>query len=247
MKRFAALTGIGIIALAVVVLNDEWPFNRTPSVTSSPTFSMTPGEVSILPGRSTATPAYASPTPPPTVPGAPVVTSPFTFPTPYPSTSPTPRQDCTTVFPLDSVESIDFGQTTIPQLEASFGRATRISGRPSRVRFDESGCTLFVTIGAQEALEAELDGYGTLELLLDHYGTPAAAGISQGNLTLVMTGYTVLLYPDQGAIALFDVGPEELTRATPVSALYFRPAYQVESQVKRLNLALFDWQPPLPE
>jgi hypothetical protein len=160
--------------------------------------------------------------------------------------SPTPLHDCSTVFPLDSVESINFGQTTIPQLEASFGHATRISGRPPRVRFDEAGCTLFITLGVQEALEAELDGYGTLQLLLDHYGPPAAAGISQGNLTLVMTGYTVLLYPEQGIIALFEVGPEELTPTTPVSTLYFRPVYEVESQVKRLNLARFDWQPPLP-
>ena len=175
----------------------------------------------------------------------PQVTSPFTFPTALPDSSPTPANDCTDVFPLDSVEAIEFGQTTIPQLEASFGRASYVGGRPTRFRFEAEGCTLRVSVGVQEALEAELVSYGTLGLLLDRYGPPAAAGISQGNLTLLVTGYTVLLYPEEGIIAIFDIAPGQLKRDTPVSTLYFRASYTVEKQVQRLNLLLTDFQPPL--
>lgn len=248
MKRLfiISLSGIGIIALGVVMLSDGWQFNRAPSVISSPPFSPTPGVIGMLPGRSTETPSPVTPTVEPTAQGTPVVTSPFVFPTSLPSISPTPLHDCMTVFPLDSVEAINFGQTTLSQLEASFGHATRMSGRPPRLRFDDQGCSLFVTLGTQEAEEAELDSYGTLQFLLDRYGPPEAVGITQGNLTMLLIGYAVLLYPEKGVIAIFDVDPETLTLTTPVTELHLRSPYQVDRQVKRFNLLLVDWQPPLP-
>jgi hypothetical protein len=87
--------------------------------------------------------------------------------------------------------------------------------------------------------------YGTLDLILERYGSPAAVGLSQGNLTLPMVDNAVLLYPELGVIAIFDVSPDELNRSTPVSTLYFRAPFEVEQQVTRLNLSPVEWQPPL--
>jgi hypothetical protein len=198
--------------------------------------------VSNLPGRSTATPDVFDIT---TIPQTPLVTSPFTFPTSPPDYLPTPAQDCTGVFPLDSVEAIEFGQTTVPQLEASFGHPVYQGGRPMRFRFEDKGCILLVIMGINEAQEAELLMYGTLDLILERYGSPAAVGLSQGNLTLPMVDSAVLLYPELGIIAIFDVSPDELTRSTPVSTLYFRAPFEVDQQITRLNLSPVEWQPPL--
>jgi hypothetical protein len=199
-----------------------------------------------LPGRHTPTPASVTPFVHPTISITPLVTSPFTFPTRPPDISPTPTSDCTPVFPIESVERIDFGETTVTQLEAAFGRADFPSGRPPRLRFEDGGCMLIVTLGIQEALEAELVNYGSLGLLLDRYGPPGTVGISQGNLTLLTTGNAVLLYPDQGVIAIFDAGPDEISRATTVGQLIFRPPYTANKQITRLHLRpVEDWVPPL--
>jgi hypothetical protein len=172
-----------------------------------------------------------------------VLTSPDLFSTRTPS--PTPAIDCTSIFPLDNVATIDFGQTTISQLEASFGRAERIGGRAVQVRFDEQGCSLWVTLGGQQALDAELADYGTLADLLDWYGTPEAVGVSQGNLTLMVPGQAVLLYADAGVIAIFESDPDLLTLDSPIQSLQLRPAYTLEKQVKRLNLRLIEWHSPV--
>jgi hypothetical protein len=199
-----------------------------------------------LPIRATPTPSSATPFMLPTALITPMVTSPFTFPTRPPDVSPTPAHDCTSVFPLESVERITFGETTATQLEAAFGRAVSRGGRPPALRFERGTCTLIVTLGIQEAQEAELRSYGSLGLLLDRYGPPAAVGISQGNLTLLAVGNAVLLYPDQGLIAIFDAEPDALDRATPISHLYFRPAYATDKQIARLNLrSVENWSPPL--
>jgi hypothetical protein len=175
-----------------------------------------------------------------------LVTSPFTFPTRPPEISPTPASDCTAVFPIESVERIEFGETTVAQLEATFGHAGFPAGRPPRLRFEDDGCMLLVTLGIQEALEAELVNYGSLGLLLDRYGPPPAVGISQGNLTLLTVGNAVLLYPDQGVIAICAAGPDEISRATTVGQLVFRPPYTADQQITRLNLQpVEDWVPPL--
>ena len=81
--------------------------------------------VTELPGRATPTLPAA-----PTALPAPQVTSPFTLPTPLPTHSPTPARDCTAIFPLENVEAIALGQTTLVQLQAAFGRAVRERGRP---------------------------------------------------------------------------------------------------------------------
>jgi hypothetical protein len=199
-----------------------------------------------LPGRATATPPpaatiFATRTPDVT----PLATSPFTFPTTPPDQSPTPSRDCTTVFPLENVEAIEFNRTTVTQLEASFGQATYRGGRPVTFRFESSGCTLNVAVAGDVAQEAELLSYGTLDLLLDRYGEPAAVGIAEGNLVLVWAGSTVLLYPEEGVIAIFDAVPDALTRDSPVYSLQFRPPYDVDQQVTRLNLRPVTWEPPL--
>jgi hypothetical protein len=242
MKRALLLITASAVALILwyALRPERLP---APMVLSSITPSPRP---TGLPARATATPSGATPFQHPTVQLTPLVTSPFTFPTRPPDTSPTPAGDCTPVFPIESVERIELGETTVTQLEAAFGRAAYHGGRPPRLRFEDGGCVLIVTLGIQEALEAELVNYGSLGLLLDRYGPPAAVGISQGNLTLLTTGNAVLLYPEEGLIAIFDAGPEALTRATTISHLHFRPPYTAEKQITRLNLRPVDhWTPPL--
>lgn len=248
MKRVllgAGLGGLVFLAVALVIgLPDSRPADATASQPGQDA-TLTPPP---LPGRatdaatvvSTAAPSASAPFAFGSPPATPLVTSPFNFPTPGPSS--TPSRDCTTVFPLDSIEAIDFAHTTLPQLEAAFGQAISQGGRPTRYRFESEGCTMLVSIMGQEA---ELPGYGTLDLLLERYGPPAAAGLSEGNLALVMVGYSVLFYPEQGMIALFDAPPDDLTRDTPVYTLFVRPPYEVEAQLRRLNVRPVDWLPPL--
>ncbi len=199
----------------------------------------------LLPGRATATPATPSPEVTPSATGTAAATSPFTFPTALPAVSPTPARDCTTVFPPDSLQAIEFGTTTIAQLEAAFGQADHVGGRPVRFRFSEEGCTLWITVGRDEALEAELNSYGTLDFLLERYGPPAAVGLSEGNLALPMVDYGILFYPEPGVIAFFAAEPGDLRRDSPVITLYLRPSYRVEDQLRRLNARAVDWEPPL--
>lgn len=232
MTRILVTFALGLLIAAALTPALFSPVVKTPGAAATPSPD--------LPGRRTPVPSPITPWP------SAQATSPFVFPTTPPEFSPTPMRACSSVFPLESVAAIQFGETTIPRLEASFGRSTRIGGRPIRLRFDEAGCTLWVTLGAQEAVEAELVDYGSLGLLLDHYGLPEAVGLSQGNLTLLFLDYTVLLYPEDGIIAIFDRQPEALTRSTPVTSLQIRPAFEVDAQITRLNLRpVEDWQPPL--
>jgi hypothetical protein len=248
MKHLLFVGGV-LLGLGVAVLMAWGRLSResaTPMAVSAATAALPTGVgFGGLPGRSTVTPANETPFALPTAPRTPVVTSPLAFPTPTPERSPTPARLCSTVFPIESVEAIRFGVTTLAQLEAAFGTATYQSGRPTRFRFEDEGCVLLVTIGVYEALAAELWAYGTLDLLLERYGPPAGVGVSQGNLTLLMVGNAVLLYPDAGIIAVFDAAPGDLTRATPISSLQFRPSYDLDAQFRRLNARAVDWQPPL--
>lgn len=236
-RAIILLPCLGVIWLAACV---SWTVPESLLATGAAVLTMT--SQPNLPGRSTPTPdTFAAPT----VVLTPLVTSPFTFPTSPPDISPTPSQDCTGVFPIESVEAIDFGRTTIPQLEASFGHPVYQGGRPMRFRYEDKGCILLVIMGVAEAQEAELLTYGTLDFVLERYGSPTAVGVSEGNLTLPMIGNAVLLYPELGIIAIFDVSPDALTRSTPVSTLYFRAPFEVEQQMTRLNLSPAEWQSPL--
>lgn len=167
---------------------------------------------------------------------APLATIPGT-----PSPSPTSERDCTQVFPLENIEAIEPGRTTLLQLRAAFGRAGRDPGRANYFRFTAQGCVLRALIGTEEVLEVELRDYGTLGLLLARYGHPAALGITGGNLTLPEVGYTVLLYPDEGVIAVLPVEPEALTLQTPIGLLIFRPPFVAEKQLTRLNARPVAW------
>ena len=143
------------------------------------------------------------------------------------------------------MESIEFGSTTITQLEASFGRAHYQSGRAPKLRFEEGDCVLIVTVGVDEVFDAELLYYGTLDLLLNRYGEPQTVGLSQGNLSLLDIGNAVLLYPEAGIIAIFSVEPDALSPSTRITSLQFRPPYDTEKQVRRLSLHMIeDWTPP---
>lgn len=153
----------------------------------------------------------------------------------------TPAPDCTRIFPLENVEAVELGQTTLLQLQAAFGRARRDSGRANYFRFSAQGCVLRALIGVEEVLEVELHDYGTLDLLLQRYGVPAALGITQGNLTLLEIGYTVLLYPEDGVIAVLPVEPEALTPDTPLDRLIFRPPFATQKQLTRLNARPVAW------
>jgi hypothetical protein len=244
MKRvLLSISAVTAALLLFYALGRDWLPAPAPVVSSAP---VSPAGLTGLPGRDTATPARVTLPVHPTVVLTPLMTSPFTFPTRPPDISPTPASDCTPVFPIESVERIDFGETTVVQLEATFGRAGFPSGRPPRLRFEDDGCVLLVTLGTQEALEAELIHYGSLGWLLGRYGPPDAVGISQGNLTLLTTGNAVLLYPDRGVIAIFDAGPDEISRATTIGQLIFRPPYTADKQITRLNLGpVENWIPPL--
>lgn len=229
----AILVGLITLVLAVSAasaLSAERNLFRA-ALTATPDFA--------LPGR-------ASPTPPPltTALPTPQVTSPFVLPTALPTHSPTPTRDCAAIFPLKNVEAIVLGQTTLIQLQAAFGRATRERGRASYFRFEAGGCVLRALIGVQEVLEVELRDYGTLGSLLTHYGAPAAIGISQGNMTLRDIGHAVLLFPEQGIIATFAAAPDELALDTPVTTLTFRPPFDASQQLTRLSALPADWQPP---
>jgi hypothetical protein len=143
------------------------------------------------------------------------------------------------------VEEIELGRTNIPQLTAAFGQPVSRGGRPTRIRFDYGDCMLFVTVTGETADEIELASYGTLDFILERYGDPAAVGISEGSFALLALDNTVLLYPDEGIIVVFEVPPDQLTPSTPVSSLFFRPPFEIERQVTRLDLQLIDWEPPL--
>jgi len=248
------MVGLLLTVGALAACSNDGEEKTSPNTTSqalsgtvalSPTPAPTSANFGALPGRTTATPPDRTQQPTlPSTPITPLATSPFMFPTSSASDATRPARDCTTVYPLDNVEAIAFGQTTVAQLEASFGYAEAVNGRPPRFRFEEDGCMLLVTVGTDEALEAELVDYGTLALLLDRYGPPAATGISQGNLTLMLFGNAVLLYPEEGIIAIFEEGPDDLTGDTTVMSLQFRPPYDVEKQIARLHLEPVDWQPP---
>jgi hypothetical protein len=235
MKPVVCLSGIGgLMMLGCALVTGASP---TSSPTAVPQYGL-----GGLPGRATATPEMAAtPTPGPTL----QTTSPFVFPTPPPGVQPTPSQDCTAVFSLDSIETIDFGHTTVIQLEAAFGHPTYRGGRPTRFRFEDEGCILLVTIGAQGAEEAELLSYGTLGLLLDRYGLPAAVGISAGSMALPMVGYTGLFYPERGITAIFDSSPDALRLTTPINTLQFQLPYVIDKQFTRLNVHPVNWQPPV--
>ncbi len=239
------LAGVAVLGACSVLPAMHHAASQTDS-TQSAGFGLQTG----LPGRATRTPAapdatVPAPPQPPTALATPLVTSPFRFPTPTP-TQPAAGNTCTAVFPIESIEAIRFGETTTIQLEAAFGRADSVGGRPTTYRFVEQGCELRVSIGMQTAMEVELAPYGSLDWLLARYGPPDAAGISQGNLVLLMPGQTVLLYPDRGVIATFDGLPGELMRASPVGTLYVRPPYETTQQIARLNLTVVEnWNSPL--
>jgi hypothetical protein len=145
------------------------------------------------------------------------------------------------VFPLENVEAVELGRTTLLQLQAAFGRARHDAGRANYFRFSAQGCVLRALIGVEEVLEIELRDYGTLDLLLKRYGPPAAAGVSQGNLVLLEVGYSVLLYPEEGVIAVLPVEPEALTPDTPLDRLIFRPPFAAPKQLTRLNARPVAW------
>ncbi len=217
MKTVCWLVWAGVLATAV--LGAATALGHAPSVVALAV--QTPQG---LPGRITLTP-------PPAATG-----------TPAPSI--TPERDCTRIFPLENVEAVELGRTTLLQLQAAFGRAGRDPGRADYFRFTAQGCVLRALIGVQEVLEIELRDYGTLGLLLERYGDPAAVGVSQGNLTLLEVGYTVLLYPAQGVIAVLPVEPTALTPDTPLDRLIFRPPFAAQKQLTRLNARPVAW--PLP-
>jgi hypothetical protein len=228
----------------------------TASALADSTQTPGPGLQTGLPGRASATPAKSTATPF-TLPNAlitPLATLPLMVPTSLPAQSPTPMLNCTQVFPIERIEAIRFGTTTSVQLEAAFGSPASVSGRSPTYRFETRGCVLAVGTGSAIAQEASLFGYGTLGWLLDRYGPPAAVGISEGSLASfaqgsmmdLVPGYAVLLYPDEGIIAIFSALPDEVARTTPIGTLQFRAPFTVTQQENRLKLLLVDdWVPPL--
>lgn len=262
MRRSRILVFAGLVlAMLVIAAILLLPGLRQPSGTATGSLSQTASQTlstqALAYGLQTGLPARATKTPAaldspqtalivPTAQASPVVTSPFSFPTGAPADSTTSAPDCTAVFPIESIEAIRFGQTTTAQLEAAFGHAVSVGGRTPTYRFEARGCVLAVSTDGTIAQEAELSAYGTLDWLLDRYGTPAAVGISEGNLVLMIPGQTVLLYPEQGLIATFDALPDDLTRETPIAVLYARLSYAAERQITRLKLAVVDdWVQPL--
>jgi hypothetical protein len=249
---------VGGLVFSAALLAMQWPVDSArdsaapggdmapvvETLTPTPTGSRTPPPSALpgIPGRATATPSgLGAETPVVT----PVVTSPFTLPTRPPRISPTPQRDCMIIFPIDIVLAIELGQTTIPQLEAAFGQADYVGGRPVSFRFEDGGCEMKVMVGIQTAEEIELISYGDLDWLLTEFGPPEAVGVTAGNLVYLMEGHAILLYPEQGIVAFFDVDPGELTRKTAISVLNIRRPYEVEKQLARLNAEAVDWQPPL--
>lgn len=162
-----------------------------------------------------------------------------------PTLSPTPATECAAQFPIDSVEAIEPGRTTIAQVEASFGQADHVGGRPLQFRFYEGDCELRVMAGVNEALEVELIDYGTLGWLLERYGPPDTTAVTEGNLTQILPDVTVLLYPEEGILAELEALPEDLTRASLIDSLVFRPPFEIDEQLTRLNARAVDWLPPL--
>ncbi len=254
---FAGITLTILVIAAILMLSGSRQSSGTATGTLSQTDSLSLSTQALSYGLQTGLPARATKTPVasdsphtalivPTAQASPVVTSPFSFPTGAPADSTTSAADCTAVFPVESIEAIRFGQTTTAQLEAAFGHAVSVGGRPPTYRFEASGCVLAVSTDCTIAQEAELSAYGTLDWLLDRYGPPTVVGISEGNLVLMIPGQAVLLYPEQGLIATFDALPDDLTRETPLAVLYARPSYEASRQITRLKLAVVDdWVPPL--
>jgi len=184
-------------------------------------------------------PARATDTPDPAATGfAPASTG-------SPTPSPTPATACAARFPIDSIEAIEPGRTTIAQVEAAFGQADFRGGRPLQLRFYEGDCELRIMVGIDEALEVEAIEYSTLGWLLERYGPPDAAAISEGNLALILPDVTVLLYAEAGIVAVLDALPDDLTRESLIDSLVFRPPFEVDRQLTRLNARAVEWLPPL--
>ncbi len=233
--RIALVLSAGLIVAALGI-------SLLPGLNMPVQAATTPARTDVgLPGR---TPASATTMPLPTAPITPRVTSPFVFPSPSPIASQPQARDCTAIFPPDNVEAIMWGQTTLSQLEAAFGHATRERGRANRFRFEAEGCVLRALVGVQETFEVELLDYGTLGWLLDRYGPPPATGISQGNLTLRDIGHAVLLYPEAGITAIFAEHLDALTLDMPVATLVLRPPFEAQKQLTRLNVRPEVWIPP---
>ena len=200
---------------------------ETPTATTSAQ-SATPER----PARATATPD-------------PAATGFAPAPTGSPTPSPTPATACAARFPIDSIEAIEPGRTTIAQVEAAFGQADFRGGRPLQLRFYEGDCELRITVGIDEALEVEAIEYSTLGWLLERYGPPDAAAISEGNLALILPDVTVLLYAEAGIVAVLEALPDGLTRESLIDSLVFRPPFEVDRQLTRLNARAVEWLPPL--
>lgn len=258
-----ALTAQSAVDPVAAQVETAQPEAAQPSRTPSPAATYSgPG---LLPGRELSpTPTGGSPTPSPT----PASTSPFTLPTSPPDIPPTPGTACTAIFPIESMEQIALGETNVTQLQAAFGEASAVGGRPLTFRFEASGCTMNVLVGGDEVLEIELVNYADLGWLLARYGDPDAAAITNGDLLAgVLAEQTALIYvaaqpipsgkdedgeistdeapPANSLIALIDALPGSLTRGHTLSTITFRQPVTVEAELQRLNAEAVVWQAPL--
>lgn len=230
-QRNVIFGGIGLGAAALLIGALRLPAESSRSAVS-PTTTVNAPATPERPARATSTPDPAATGANPT-------------PTGPPTPSPTPATVCAAQFPIDSVEAIEPGRTTLAQVEAAFGQADFRGGRPLQIRFYEGDCELRVTAGFSEALEVELIDYSTLGWLLERYGPPDTAAVTEGNLTLILPDVTVLLYPEEGVIAVLEALPDDLTRASLLDSLVFRPPFEVDQQLTRLKARPIEWLPPL--
>ncbi|MBN1965594.1 MAG: hypothetical protein JW910_13170, partial [Anaerolineae bacterium] len=128
-----------------------------------------------------------------------------------------------------------------------------VSGRPPIYRFEEGGCALVVTAGAQTIQQAALMPYFSLRELLDRYGEPTAAADVPGSVRLPVGPGLVgpdrfaLLYPAEGLIALFD-GPPGGTSAI-IAELRLIPPTDLDGMLAALGSEtepVAEWSLPLP-
>lgn len=251
MDRCGAMIGrwgvfIGVVGALLAACGPSLPPpspSLAPTVTLGPTVTPLPGQsIPALPMDSTETPYVSLPDGSP-----PAFESPlFPVPTRLPAVTFTPTLDCTEVFPPEVVLRVAGGELTVAQAIAAFGPVVSTSGRPPRLRFEESGCVLLLTAGVQTVQAAELRPYFTLDELLARYGEPSAVVTIPASIRLPGRDRLALLYPEIGLIALFERPPAD--RVGLIPQVQIARAADLDAMLAELGAGVesVSWTPPPP-
>ena len=237
-------TVMGVIGVLLAACGPPLPSpspSPAPTVTPGPTVTPLPGQsIPVLPTDSAGTPYVSLPDGSP-----PAFESPlFPVPTRLPTVAATPTLDCAEVFPPEVVLRVAREELTVAQAIAAFGPVVSTSGRPPRLRFEESGCVLLLTAGVQTVQAAELRPYFTLDELMTRYGEPSAVVTIPASIRLPGRDRLAFLYPEIGLIALFERPPAD--RDSLIPQVQIVRAADLDTMLAGLGAGVVpvSWTPP---